>query len=118
MSSPIVMECGLHLEEEELVKGLEDVDGGLVDGADDGAACVDDITHGAHHNGGGTSIQAGGRLVHEDYGGVGHQLHGNGEPLTLLHREPALPRETHLQQMSLSIKPIYGEGGGWGALLR
>ena len=34
--------------------------------------------------------------VHEDDAGVGHQLHGNGQPLALLHREPALARDAHL----------------------
>ena len=36
-----------------------------------------------------------GRLVHEDDGGVGDQLDGDGEALALLHAEPALPRDAH-----------------------
>ena len=39
------------LEQQQLIKGLEDVDGGLVDGAHNGPACVDDVAHCPHDNG-------------------------------------------------------------------
>lgn len=42
---------------------LEDVDGGLVDGAGDGAAGVHDVAHHPHHNGGRPRIQPRSRLI-------------------------------------------------------
>ena len=36
---------------------LENIDGGLVNGADHGAAGVHGVAHGAHHDGSGTCIQ-------------------------------------------------------------
>ena len=36
---------------------LKDVNGGLVDGAHDGAASVDGVAYGAHHNGSCSGIQ-------------------------------------------------------------
>ena len=39
------------LEQQQLIKGLKDVNGRLVDGADYGAACVDDVAHSSHDNG-------------------------------------------------------------------
>ncbi len=42
---------------------LEDVDGGLVDGAHDGAAGVDGVAHRAHHDGGRARIQPRRRLI-------------------------------------------------------
>ncbi len=42
---------------------LEDVDGGLVDGAHDGAAGVDCVAHGAHHDGRRARVQPARRLV-------------------------------------------------------
>ena len=49
---------------------LKDVDGGLVDGADDGAARVDDIAHGPHHDCRRPGIQAchGIRIVTQIFG--------------------------------------------------
>ena len=45
------------LEQQQLVKGLKDVDGRLVDGAHNGAASVDNIAHSPHHNGSCPCIQ-------------------------------------------------------------
>ena len=42
---------------------LEDVDGGLVDGADHSAAGVDGVAHCAHHDGGRPRVQAARRLI-------------------------------------------------------
>ena len=39
--------------------------------------------------------QTSGGLVHEDDGGVGDQLNGNGEALALLHAEPGAARDAH-----------------------
>ena len=38
------------LEQQQLIKGLKDVYGGLVDGAHNGPACVDNVTHRPHNN--------------------------------------------------------------------
>ena len=47
----------------DLCGHLEDVDGGLVDGAHDSAPCVDCVSHGAHHNCGCACIQAARGLI-------------------------------------------------------
>ena len=47
-----------NLQEQQLVEGLEDVDGGLVDGAHDGAPCVHNVTHGPHDDGCSARVQA------------------------------------------------------------
>lgn len=39
------------LQQQQLVKGLKDVDGGLVNGTHNSAACVDNVAHSPHHNG-------------------------------------------------------------------
>ena len=39
------------LQQQQLIKGLKDVNAGLVDGAHDGPACVDNVTHSPHDNG-------------------------------------------------------------------
>ena len=46
------------LKQQQLIKGLKDVDGGLVDGAHDGPACVDNVTHRPHHNSRCSGIQS------------------------------------------------------------
>ena len=46
------------LQQQQLIKGLKDVDAGLVDGAHNGPACVDDVTHCSHDNGCSSSIQS------------------------------------------------------------
>ncbi len=46
------------LQQQQLIKGFKDVDAGLVDGAHNGPACVDDVAHSAHHNGSSSGIQA------------------------------------------------------------
>ena len=45
------------LQQQQLIEGLEDVDGRLVDGAYDGAAGVDNVAHSPHHNGSRPCIQ-------------------------------------------------------------
>ena len=40
-------------------------------------------------------LLTGGRLVHEDNGGVGNQLHCNGQPLPLLDRQTTLAWASH-----------------------
>jgi len=39
------------LQQQQLIKGIKDVDAGLVDGTHNCPACVDNVTHCAHHNG-------------------------------------------------------------------
>ncbi len=39
------------LEQQQLIKGFKYVNGGLVNGAHNCAACVDNVAHRAHHNG-------------------------------------------------------------------
>ena len=68
-----------------------------MDGADDGAASVDDVAHSAHDNGSSTGVQAGGGLVHEHDGGVGNQLHCNGQTLALLNRQTCSAWPSNLQ---------------------
>ena len=46
------------LQQQQLIKGLKDVDAGLVDGAHDRPACVDNVAHSTHHNGSSSGIQA------------------------------------------------------------
>jgi len=52
--------CGAApaLQQQEGVEGLKDLDAGLVDGDDDGAAAVADVSDCAHHDRGGARIQA------------------------------------------------------------
>ena len=85
-----------RLQQQQLVEGLKDVDGGLVDGADYGAAGVADVADGPHDDGRRARIQPRGGLVHKDDAGVGHQLHRDRQPLALLHAQPADPRQTNL----------------------
>jgi hypothetical protein len=47
-----------HLKQQQLVKGLKDVDAGLVDGHHHGVAASCHSLDCLHHNGGSTSIQA------------------------------------------------------------
>ncbi len=60
-----------------LIKCFKDVNARLVDGAHNSATCVDSITNSAHHNCSSSSIKSTSWLIHEDDGGVGHQLHRN-----------------------------------------
>ena len=46
------------LQQQQLIKGLKDVDAGLVDGAHYCPACVDNVAHCAHHNGCCSRIQS------------------------------------------------------------
>ncbi len=39
------------LEQQQLIKGFKYVNGGLVNGAHNCAACIDNVSHCAHHNG-------------------------------------------------------------------
>ena len=70
---------------------LKDVDGWLVDRADDSAPRVDGVANRSHDDGGSAGVEAAGRLVHENNRRVGDELYRDGEPLALLHTEPALP---------------------------
>ena len=45
------------LQQQQLIKGLENVNAGLVNGAHNGAPCVDYVTHCSHHNGSRPCIQ-------------------------------------------------------------
>ena len=45
------------LQQQQLVKGLEDVNGGLVDGTHYGPASVNNVAHCPHHNGSRPCIQ-------------------------------------------------------------
>ena len=71
----------------DLVEGLEDVDAGLVDGADYRPARVDGVPDCSHNDGGCPRVEPGRRLVHEDDRRVRDQLHGDGEPLPLFRRQ-------------------------------
>ena len=55
----LAIEDGLTppLQQQQLIKGLKDVDAGLVDGAHNGPASVDDVAHCTHHDGGSPGIQ-------------------------------------------------------------
>lgn len=55
----LTIEDGLPspLQQQQLIKGLEDVNTGLVDGAHNGAPCVDNIPHCSHHNSSCSRIQ-------------------------------------------------------------
>ena len=55
--------CLVSCHQRKNVTHLKDVDGGLVDGADDGAPCVDGVAHGAHHDCGRPCIQPARGLV-------------------------------------------------------
>ena len=44
-------ELSTPLQQQQLIKCLEDVNAGLVDGADNGPPCVHYVAHCAHHNG-------------------------------------------------------------------
>ena len=53
---------------------LEDVNGGLVDGADDNAPCVDGVAHCAHHDRGRVSVQAAcGIILHAGRTSMNHR---------------------------------------------
>ncbi len=51
-------ELPASLQQQQLIKGLKDVDAGLVDGAHNCPACVDNVTHRPHHNSCCSRIQA------------------------------------------------------------
>ena len=55
---PVEDELPAPLQQQQLIKGLKDVDAGLVDGAHNGPARVDNVAHCAHHNGCCSRIQA------------------------------------------------------------
>ena len=46
------------LQQQQLIKGLKDVNTGLVNSAHNCPACVDNVAHGTHHNGSSSGIQA------------------------------------------------------------
>ena len=46
------------LQQQQLIKGLKDVNAGLVDGAHNRPACVDDVAHSTHHKGSSSGIPA------------------------------------------------------------
>lgn len=46
------------LQQQQLIKGLKDVNGWLVDGTHNGTACVDNVTHCPHHNGSCSCVQS------------------------------------------------------------
>ena len=75
-----------------LVESFEDVNAGLMDGTDDRPPRVHRVADRAHHNGGRSCVEPTRRLVHEDDGGVGHQFHGNREPLSLFGGQPSEAR--------------------------
>ena len=56
----LAIEDGLPspLQQQQLIKGLKDVNAGLVDGADYGASCVDNVAHCSHHNGSRPCVQS------------------------------------------------------------
>ena len=55
----LAIEDGLPspLQQQQLIKGLKDINAGLVDGAHYGSACVDNVAHCPHHNSSCTRIQ-------------------------------------------------------------
>ena len=59
VSTQLAIEDGLTapLQQQQLIKRLEDVNAGLVDGAHNGPAGVDDVSHCTHHDGGSSGIQ-------------------------------------------------------------
>ena len=79
----------------DLVEGFENVDPGLMDGADDGPARVHGVPDRPHHDGRRPSVQSGSGLVYEDDRRVGYELHCDGQPLPLLRRQPVDPGKPH-----------------------
>jgi hypothetical protein len=52
-----------HLDEQEHVEGLKDLDGRLVDGDHDGAPVAGQVAHRRHHDGSGACVQTTGGLI-------------------------------------------------------
>ena len=63
--SQLTIEDGLPspLQQQQLIKGLEDVNAGLVDGAHYGSPRIHNVAHCAHHNGSCPGVQTCIRLV-------------------------------------------------------
>ncbi len=55
---PIENALSSPLQQQQLIKGLEDVNAGLVDGTHNCPACVDNVAHRPHHNSCSSSIKA------------------------------------------------------------
>ena len=71
------------------------IDAGLVNSAHYSSTCVYGVPYGLHDDGRRPGIEAGSRLVHEDYGRIGDELHDDHKPLPLLSGEAVHSRETH-----------------------
>ena len=79
-----VVDDGARVEEDEAVEEGEDLPGGLVDGADDGAAgLLDQAAQDLHHLLRRVRVQPRGRLVEEQQPRVGEEAHGDGHALAL-----------------------------------
>ena len=79
------------LQEKQLVEGLKDLDGRLVDRDHDGAAAGADVADGPHDGRGGLCVQAARGLVHEDHAGVRDELHPDGHAFALLEAQALAP---------------------------
>ena len=86
------------LQQQQLVKGLKDVNAGLVDGAHYGAACVHNVAYCAHHNGSRSSIQTYTAGTHSSIKFV-YCLELSG------HKASSGSHKEQLQKLSLSDAP-------------